>query len=346
MARVRVWLRRVGVASLGLVVLGASGGAAWQRAGTRADERRLPPAGEMVTVDGRRMHLHCTGSGSPAVLLDAGLGGSSGAWASVQPELARSTRVCSYDRSGLGASEPRRGPRTSDRIVAELRALLDASGETGPWVLVGHSFGGINMRLFASQHPDEVVGLVLVDASHEDQVERLPAPPGWVMPLYRAFTWTTPFGSARLLGPRLMAVPDGLDEEAGARARAHSARGATLRTAFAELNTIDASLAQVRAARVHLGALPVVVITAGLPFNNDADAPEWVAWLDMQRDMLSLSSVSHALVAERSGHMVPRAQPEIVVAGVHCALAAGAAAAAGEPVPECTVGRTEREPGA
>lgn len=129
-----------------------------------------PPLGVLVDVGQRRMHLHCTGSGSPVVVLEAGASSFSLDWALVQPAAARTTRVCSYDRAGHGWSEPTPRGDTPENIVRDLRALLHAGGERPPFVLVGASRGGIYTRMFELAHPDEVAGMVFVDASHEDRL--------------------------------------------------------------------------------------------------------------------------------------------------------------------------------
>lgn len=114
---------------------------------------------------GRRLNLYCSGNGSPTVVMDSGWGNSAWPWGLVQPAVAGLTRVCSYDRAGEGWSEPGPLPRTSSAIVADLRALLSAAGEAPPYVLVGHSFGGLNVTLYAHLHPEDLVGLVEVDPS-------------------------------------------------------------------------------------------------------------------------------------------------------------------------------------
>ena len=121
----------------------------------------FPPPGKYINIGKHHLHLHCIGQGSPTVILDAGLGGTSLEWVLVQPDVAQFTRVCSYDRSGYGWSEGIPGPRTSAIIVKELQKLLDFADEQSPYLLVGHSFGGLSMRLFASHHPDKIAGLVL-----------------------------------------------------------------------------------------------------------------------------------------------------------------------------------------
>jgi pimeloyl-ACP methyl ester carboxylesterase len=127
----------------------------------------------LIDVGGFRLHLNSAGAGSPAVILDAALGGSSLSWALVQPEVARVTRVCSYDRAGFGWSDAGPMPRTAGRVARELRVLLDRGGVPPPYVLVGHSFGGLVMRILAARYPRDTAALVLVDPGH---------PEDWVTP--------------------------------------------------------------------------------------------------------------------------------------------------------------------
>lgn len=128
--------------------------------------------GNLVDVGGYRLRIDCKGSGNPVVILDSGLTFTRHSWDQVGPQLSQFTRVCTYDRAGLGDSDsPSKFPRTSQQIVRELETLLVNARIVGPYVLVGHSFGGFNVRLYASQHPDQVAGIVLIDPSHEDQFE-------------------------------------------------------------------------------------------------------------------------------------------------------------------------------
>lgn len=133
----------------------------------------LTLTGRRIDVGGYRLHFECSGKGSVTVVMDAGLNMPAQTWNSVPAELARFTRVCVYDRAGLGDSDPGPQPRTSQVIVNELHQALINARVAGPFVLVGHSFGGLNVRLFANEYPKDVVGLVLIDASHEDQYQRL-----------------------------------------------------------------------------------------------------------------------------------------------------------------------------
>lgn len=147
----------------GVVVLLTAVGALYQWIETQRDLRRFPPLGRWVDVGGVRMHLYEGGSGSPAVVLESGISATSISWALVQPEIAKFTRVCSYDRAGLGWSDSAKAPRTPLQLARELRDLLQAAGIPGPYVLVGHSFGGLVIRAFAARYASEVAGLVLVD---------------------------------------------------------------------------------------------------------------------------------------------------------------------------------------
>ena len=148
--------------------------------GSRAKKRlatQHPPPGQMVDVGGYRMHIHCQGdpAAGPTVVLDGGQGEPGLTWASVQPEVAGFARVCAYDRAGLGWSEASPKARTGSNIVEELHTLLTRAGVEPPYVLVGHSVGGLYARLYDQKYPGEVVGMVQVDAAHEDLNVRPPA---------------------------------------------------------------------------------------------------------------------------------------------------------------------------
>jgi pimeloyl-ACP methyl ester carboxylesterase len=157
----------------GLLLLGLAG-AVSQAVATSNDRRAYPPPGEMINVAGHHLHLHCSGQGSPTVVLEAGNLGMSSHWVRVQGEVARVTRVCSYDRAGMGWSDAAPGSHDARQISTQLHRLLTGAGETGPYVLVGHSYGGLYAVNYAGQYPAEVAGLVLLDSSHPDQFTRTP----------------------------------------------------------------------------------------------------------------------------------------------------------------------------
>lgn len=144
-------------------LIGVLMGALYQALGMRRDRKRFPPPGRLVDVGGHRLHLLESGSGDATIVLEAGLMSTALSWSNLQRELARSYRVVSYDRAGLGWSDLGPMPRTADRIVDELRTLLQRAAVPAPYVLVGHSFGGLTVPLFAVRFPDETAGMVLVD---------------------------------------------------------------------------------------------------------------------------------------------------------------------------------------
>src|ERR671916_2801122 len=181
------WTKRLVIGLAGLVVFLVLAGVVYQFVATKVDEYRYPAPGEMVDVGGYSLHVYCTGEGggAPTVVMDSGAGGSVLDWQLVQPEVVGFARVCTYDRGGAGWSEPGTQPRTSQQFVEELHTLLGNAGVQGPYVLVGHSLGGTNMQLYASQYPDEVAGMVLVDSALEDLdvlsiTESLQGSPVWI----------------------------------------------------------------------------------------------------------------------------------------------------------------------
>jgi pimeloyl-ACP methyl ester carboxylesterase len=135
----------------------------YQTFGRWRDARRFPPPGRLIQIGASRLHLHRTGTGSPSVVLEAGIAGTSLTWSLVQPGLAELTTVASYDRTGLGWSDSCSTPRTVHTMVQELSSMLVESGLSGPYVLVGHSFGGLLVRAYAAAYPEQVAALVLVD---------------------------------------------------------------------------------------------------------------------------------------------------------------------------------------
>lgn len=298
-----------------LLGLAAACGACYQQRMARLEERRYPPPGALVDVGGHRLHLYCIGRGRPTVILEAGLPGSSLDWTLVQPELAKSTRVCAYDRAGYGWSKPGPRPRTSLRITDELHALLGRAGVFGPYVLVGHSFGGLHVRLYASRFPAQVAGVVLVDAPAEETVRR--RPPRVVKLLWcEGEIW---------LGLERLEQALGLDRDAPKLpltvrqvAAARAMRSAACRAAHDEASARAESLWEVRQA-AGLGSKPLVVVTRG----RDLDPP----WRAGQAALLRLSTNSSQVVAAGSGHYVHLDRPEVVVEAVRTVLAAARDAA-------------------
>jgi pimeloyl-ACP methyl ester carboxylesterase len=171
----RRWLRIIVRLLLVLIILIAAAGFFYENISEARDRRFNPMPGRVVDVGGYKMHIDCTGQGTPTVILDSGLGDSYISWRKVQPQLAQFARVCSYDRAGLGYSDSSPRPRTSRDIAEELHMLLHNAGIFPPYILVGHSMGGYDVRLYASLYRGEVAGMVLVDSSHPEQQKRFPA---------------------------------------------------------------------------------------------------------------------------------------------------------------------------
>lgn len=149
-------------------------GMLYQTAAAEADKRNFPPPGNLIDVGGFKMHIHCEGAGSPTVILEAMSGGGSPYWGWVQPEITKKTRVCAYDRAGFYWSESDPEPQTLARTVRNLHTLLVNANIEGPYVLVGHSIGGLYVRQFAEDYPEQTAGLVLLDTGHPEQFQQYP----------------------------------------------------------------------------------------------------------------------------------------------------------------------------
>jgi pimeloyl-ACP methyl ester carboxylesterase len=296
----RRWTVRILAGLGGLILFAALTGATYQWLATRKDLAAAPPPGHLVDIGGYRLHLWCTGDGAPAVILDTGLGGTSADWGFVQPDVARFTRACSYDRAGMGYSDPGPSPRTARRIANEVAELLDRSGIGGPVVLVAASSGGFNVRVFASDHPQRVAGLVLVDASHEDQPHEVPR-------LAQFVPLLSTVGVLRLLGISFGPRVESLAPPTRPFAHATSFRASGYQAAADEIRHIRESASQVRSSRRKL-SIPLVVVTGA----QGADASS----RDLQRDQVTLSERGCQIVAHESGHAVAIDQPQVVVGAI------------------------------
>jgi pimeloyl-ACP methyl ester carboxylesterase len=300
--------------------------------GTRAKSNlkaKYPPPGTLVDIGGYHLHILCEGTGSPTVIMESGLADPSMMWELVRPEIAKTTRVCVYDRAGLGWSDPSPKPRTAENIVEELHTLLTKAEIAGPYVLVGHSIGGVYMRLYAQTYPNEVTGMVLIDSSHEEQMLR--APEAFVkfdkettqkmarqMEVYKPLAALGVFA----LFPSRVPADDLMPKDAKEAYQAMAAKDTTfLEAVIAEGKAIDESLTQVRVAQIKtLGNIPLVVLSRGqavLP--PDAGlSPEVIeqfdlGWQQMQLELASLSSKGKRVVVEQSGHYIHLQQPQFVI---------------------------------
>jgi pimeloyl-ACP methyl ester carboxylesterase len=284
-------LRGVALVALPLLVWGCGKHTTPQRVDTR---HHVAPAivdgGRLVDVGGHRLYLTCAGSGSPAIVLEAGLGGSSADWRDTQRDLARTTRTCAYDRAGQGSSVAQPGVRDASDEIRDLQQLLFAARIPPPYVLAGHSYGGLLTRLYAHARPRDVAGLVLVDALGRDATER-----------------------------ELAIWPKSVEPEA----RAEAAKPVTNDVDVRSSEELDA---RVRS----LGDLPLVVIEAGRHeqiFGPDK-TPLWRAearlWRRMQAELARLSSDHVHVLARRSDHFVQRidGQPRVVAGALRAVVSA------------------------
>lgn len=307
-------LRRILVGGALVVVVLLVAGFLYENVSEARDRRFNPMPGRLVEVQGHKMHIACLGDGSPTVVLDSGLGDTYISWRKVQPQIAKFARVCSYDRAGLGYSEPSSEPRTSRVIAEELHALLQAAGIAPPYILVGHSMGGYDVRLYASLYPKEVAGMVLVDASHPDQENRFPTELKGMEGSWQReaefLAYTMPIGIPRILGF--------CDEDPPQRAAECNYQSAS--EAVAELKSFPVSAGQTGATG-SLGDIPLIVLShdpdkpsAELP--ADVAKPTNEAWEKMQEELAHLSTRGTQSIAKGSSHYIQADRPEIVIEAV------------------------------
>lgn len=294
------------------------------------------PPGLLIDVGGFRLHVKCSGSGHPAVVFDAALGGSSLSWCLVQPRVSAVTATCAYDRAGLGWSDEGPRPRTAGRNADELRKLLDRAGVPPPYVLVGHSFGTVVTRIFAARHPADVAGLVLIEPAF---------PEDWIQPTaierrrMRRGVRLCRYASvaARLRIAHLMSRSGGASSLARAAVTFVSRRQASrdrdemlapianlppdlrplltkmwtqpkfFRALGSQIQSLSASAKEFAAAGESLTRTPLVVVSATYPHPHHVDKQEQLA---------RTSSQGRRIVARASGHWVPLDAPEAVIAAV------------------------------
>jgi pimeloyl-ACP methyl ester carboxylesterase len=334
------------VVLLGALALPVVAGAVYQAIETFRDRRRFPPPGRLVRFNERWMHIHITGEGTPTVVFESGMGASCLSWTLVQPQVAKFSRAVSYDRAGHGWSDPAPEPRTARQIAQELNTLLNATGLQGPYVLVGHSFGGYVNRAFAHLYRDRVAGMVLVDSVHPAEWEK-PTPEqlrmidaglryAWIV------AWLARLGFVRFCLAQLARGSPGLGRVA-ASAFGVGTASAVQRIAgeirklpppivpvvralwsqpenFMSLGKHVAALqvSAAQAAMSSLGDLPLVVLSGD---HHAAPSMEW------QRDLAQLSSRGRHLVASNSGHWIHLDDPEVVASAIREVVIAARSAA-------------------
>jgi pimeloyl-ACP methyl ester carboxylesterase len=299
--RVLGFLKRSLISLSILIFALAITGMIYQTAATESDQRKYPPPGELVNVDGYKMHIYCMGGGSPTIILDHVAGGSSVDWALIQPKLAEHTRVCAYDRAGFGWSDDNPTPRTMEEQVHELHELLQGANEQGPYILVGHSYGARVSRVYAAKYPDEVSGMVLMDAGILSDDPRYPAELHSQAEsndkMIRAARWLAPFGVVRLTQPLMGLSTFDLPEEARLSSVSFSTSPRFFQSLIAQGESMPTVLQEEHEV-TSLGNIPLLVLTATEP----DDAVRKV-WSQANIEMATLSTNGSYQIVNGATHM-------------------------------------------
>ncbi|MBD2108608.1 alpha/beta hydrolase [Nodosilinea sp. FACHB-13] len=315
-----LWL----VVPLGVVIGVVGFGAIYQALATSRDRRKFPPPGKVVQVNGKKWHYQMMGEGLPTVIVDSGAGGTHLDWQSVQPEVAKFTRILTYDRAGYGWSDVSSEPRTAEQAVDELRQLLRKVEIEPPYILVGMSLSGLFTRLFAYHYPEEVAGMVLVDVAHERMYEDTPVE--WVelnKRLEGLLTYVVPImGRTGLL--RLLVTFDSLPMAAGlfqkfppsirSLAKALYSQTQFGKTFAQESAAVSVSMHQVEQVRQTklFPDIPLVVLSAGKPdFDITKEVVEKLQTL--HADLANQSPQGVHIVAHESGHAIHLDKPQFVI---------------------------------
>lgn len=300
-----IWLGRIMLLIIGLSLTGYI----YESVAEAADAKAYPPPGQMVDVGGHRLHINCTGTGSPTVVIEAGLGDWSTTWAAyVQPEVAKTTRVCTYDRAGMGWSETGPLPRDAAQNAKELHTLLQNANIPGPYIMVGHSLGGLIVRVFVHDYSSEVVGVVLIESMNPKQLSQSPTMLSQSESQSQPFSFQAMlarFGVARLL-VKLPGIAPSLPPGNEAYYPLYI-RPQYFQATDNESQGMPAAGAQAATVK-SFGDLPLIVLTGRLNA-----IPGWPAW---QTELLQLSSNSQHLFAENSAHNVQADEPDAAVAAI------------------------------
>lgn len=315
--RRQVWFKHGLLGLLILIIVLPLTGMAYQSIATRMDQRTFLPTGQLTNVGGYMLHIHCAGEGSPTIVMESGLGGTSLDWSLVQPELAKETRVCAYDRAGLGWSEidPNSSSHTSRQIGQELHTLLANTGIAGPYVLVGLSAGGMHIQMYANLYPKEVIGVVLVDPTPAELMMSFTGEERRaLLPNLDQFSLIQKLESFGLL--RLLPLPGSealtkLPIETQRAIRAVNVRTGAAAALYQEAAGFETSIQQTAALPPLPAQLPLTVIWHGLPAEPLALEPLAEAAM---RELAGRSEQGRFVIAENSGHYITFDRPDVVIA--------------------------------
>jgi pimeloyl-ACP methyl ester carboxylesterase len=285
-------------------------------------ETSVKPTGKLVNLGYAKMHLICLGKGGPTVILDAGAGGWSIHWFEVQKELSKFTRVCSYDRLGLGWSDLGEMPRTVRKDAQDLHQLLQKSGEKAPFILAGHSYGGYIARVYYDMFPENIAGIALIDSAHEKQWEALPG-----------LQQMLQFGISAAKGNLEKAkqgklkkkdFPMGVTPQLLPIYQAQMLETKTHQTGVSVLENTLENAKEVEKTK-KLGNLPLLVLSAGNSFasfieNTETNRPMLETlnkgWLEMQSDLAKLSANSQHIVSQKDLHWFTVQNPKLIAANL------------------------------
>lgn len=312
---------------IGLIVFGSI----YQLIITIIEEKNHQAPGRMVDIGGYALHINENGkkTDKPTIVLDMGIGGNHLYWHKVEKKIAHFAHVVSFDRAGIGWSEKSPFSRSSYNIVEETRKLLKAAGLKGPFILVGHSFGGLNARIYAKKYPKEVAGIILVDSSHEDQGKDLPRPK-YLMNQILDKTYLHPYISAlsRIGALRLYRYfkPDNenFDPEIFKISKAKESSNKFIDTLLEEWRMFDKNLEYAGRFETHFGNLPLTVITAAMEvsaetcamhghYSMDRCRKAYKVWHDLQKNLAARSNNAKQIMAKNSAHIVHLYEPELIV---------------------------------
>jgi pimeloyl-ACP methyl ester carboxylesterase len=298
-----------------LIVVGFT----YQSIASRRDRLKFPAPGKLVKTTLGDVHLYCQGQGDVTVIIEAALGDSSLDWTAVQSSAAQFTRVCAYDRPGLGWSSPATNVLSSEQIADNLHQALMGADVAGPYVLVGHSIGGVYARAFVQKYAEDVVGLLFVDSAHENQRHRLPPDmmkEGTMIKGFAAvFRVLARFGIPRALKLADRMQGDNFPDEIRPAAMARMNQSHFFKALFNEAKAAESNTAQINPP-LDLGHTPLIVLSRG---GANPGLPEVKferlkqCWDELQRELLELSTNSRQIIAEQSGHYIHHDQPELVV---------------------------------
>lgn len=267
------------------------------------DSATFEKSGEMIDVGGYSLYVEDRGDGKVNVIFDSGMGDDLSVWSKVIEEVSTFSRVITYDRAGLGWSEESQKTRDSKTIVDELHTILERKKVTGPIILVGHSFGGINMQLYALTYPNDISALVLVDSAHDAQLNKMPQTGLFKKYLFKLGMWAAPFGL-----PRLYLSQSEPEERAKKSTTKHQY------TSLDEASYFPKSLNQLNVLNPNYGDLPLVVIARNQPASEiDNKNTKNHIWAEMQASLASRSTNSKLIFTRERQHSIHKAQPEIVI---------------------------------